>query len=428
VTPPGWTRTTLGALGRYVNGRGFKKQEWATSGRPIVRIQNLTGPSAQYNYYQGQDVPDDQVARAGDLLISWAATLGAYIWNGPEAVINQHIFKVDSLINRRFHKYLLDHKLAALMRETHGSGMVHITRGRFESIPVDLPPPNEQRRIVEILEDHLSRLDAASDLLRSAAARWDALWRSAVEGEVTGHRVNGIRDSPCLTAEGVDDGELPSLPAGWSWMRLGDVADVVGGVTKDAKKQGDPTYIEVPYLRVANVQRGRLNLDEVTSIRVPTSTAGKLRLVPGDVLLNEGGDRDKLGRGWVWEGQIDDCIHQNHVFRARVRDGAIDPYLLSWAANSIGGRWCERNGRQSVNLASISLSKIKLMPIPIPPQRDQSSIVVRLRTLVDAGTKLRNDLNDAAARGDSLRRSLLRAAFSGQLTHAAPVIQELAHV
>jgi type I restriction enzyme S subunit len=298
----------------------------------------------------------------------------------------------------------------------------------LSKLPVPLPPPSEQRRIVEILEDHLSRLDAASDLLRSTAARWDALWRSAVEGEVTGHRVNGVREGPCLSAEGVDDGKLSSLPAGWSWTRLGDVADVVGGVTKDAKKQGDPTYIEVPYLRVANVQRGRLDLDEVTSIRVPPATASKLRLVPGDVLLNEGGDRDKLGRGWVWEGQIDDCIHQNHVFRARVRDGAIEPYLLSWAANSIGGRWCERNGRQSVNLASISLSKIKLMPVPLPPQRDQASIVVRLKALVDAGTKLRNDLKAAAAREQALRRSLLTAAFSGQLTHAESVTQELAHV
>jgi len=173
--------------------------------------------------------------------------------------------------------------------------------------------------------------------------------------------------------------------------------------------------VEVPYLRVANVQRGRLDLSSVTSIRVPQATAGKLRLLPGDVLLNEGGDRDKLGRGWVWEGQIDSCIHQNHVFRARGRDGQLDPYLLSWAANSFGGRWCERNGRQSVNLASISLSKIKLMPVPVPPRGEQPAVAERIREVIDASLMLERDVVVARQRGTLLRRALLSAAFSGQL-------------
>ena len=82
--------------------------------------------------------------------------------------------------------------------------------------------------------------------------------------------------------------ELPSLPVGWSWERLGDVAEVVGGVTKDAKKQGNPSFEDVPYLRVANVQRGYLNLDTVTHIRVDAAKARALRLEKGDVLLNEG--------------------------------------------------------------------------------------------------------------------------------------------
>jgi type I restriction enzyme S subunit len=297
---------------------------------------------------------------------------------------------------------------------------------------VPVPPLHEQRRIVELLEDHLSRLDAASGLLSSAARRWDRLWQSTVEGEITGRGLPTERHARVeLADEGVDDGSLPHLPAGWTWQRLGVLADVVGGVTKDAKRQTDPGFVEVPYLRVANVQRGFLDLSTVTTIRVPPLTAEKLRLLPGDVLLNEGGDRDKLGRGWVWNGQIDGCIHQNHVFRARVRDDAIDARLLSWATNSIGGRWCERNGRQSVNLASISLSKIKLMPIPVPPRRDQAAIVLRLQALADAGTTLQNDLRRAHARGNALRRSLLGAAFSGQLTPASSlehVFEDLAHV
>lgn len=207
---------------------------------------------------------------------------------------------------------------------------------------------------------------------------------------------------------------MPPLPAGWSWQRLDDIAEVVGGVTKDTKKQANPDYVEVPYLRVANVQRGSLKLDDVTSIRVAPKKAAALALQPGDVLLNEGGDRDKLARGWVWEGQIDGCIHQNHVFRARLR-GHVDPYFLSWTANTIGGRWAERNGKQSVNLASISLSMIRKMPVIVPPMQVSLEIIADLHEQLAAVTRLTEPLNAALQRSQTLRRALLTAAFAGKL-------------
>ena len=119
--PRGWAQATLGEIGEYLNGRGFRKHEWAESGRPIIRIQNLTGTSSRFNYYDG-DAEESYIARRGDLLISWAATLGAYVWDGPEAVVNQHIFKVNSFIDSRFHRYLVASVLDDLQRHAHGSG------------------------------------------------------------------------------------------------------------------------------------------------------------------------------------------------------------------------------------------------------------------------------------------------------------------
>ena len=229
-----------------------------------------------------------------------------------------------------------------------------------------------------------------------------------------------------LTEIGTADSGLPSLPVGWSWRRLGEVADVVGGVTKDANKQSNPNLVEVPYLRVANVQRGRLNLDTVTSIRVESAKAAALRLRVGDVLLNEGGDRDKLARGWVWEGQIDGCIHQNHVFRARVHDQRLDPYFLSWTANTFGGRWAENNGKQSVNLASISLSMIRKMPVIVPSDGAASRAVAALSAHLESYKRLETTLAQSRRRGEALRRSLLAAAFSGRLTGSASVVSEVA--
>jgi len=145
--PSGWEWSTLGEIGEYLNGRGFKKSEWRETGRPIIRIQNLTGSGEAFNFYQG-DAEERHVVRDGDLLVSWAATLGVYIWRGPEAVLNQHIFKVRSHLDLRFHRHLLSHVLADLLRQTHGSGMVHITKGRFDSTRVPVPPLAEQDRIV----------------------------------------------------------------------------------------------------------------------------------------------------------------------------------------------------------------------------------------------------------------------------------------
>lgn len=280
---------------------------------------------------------------------------------------------------------------------------------------ISIPSLVEQRRIVSILEEHLSHLDAADVTLEKNGHRLESLRSKLVHDAVTGV-ATGDRTAKELADVGVADGDLPPLPDGWEWSRLGSVADVVGGVTKDAKKQADPSYVEVPYLRVANVQRGYLKLDEVTAIRVPPVKAEKLRLHAGDVLLNEGGDRDKLARGWVWEGQIEDCIHQNHVFRARIAEPRLTPEFLSFTANSIGGPWAERNGKQSVNLASISLKMIKNMPVIVPSPGAAQCAVDELQAHLAGISRLQEGIVAAQRRSAALRRSLLDAAFTGRLT------------
>jgi type I restriction enzyme S subunit len=205
------------------------------------------------------------------------------------------------------------------------------------------------------------------------------------------------------------------IPASWAWTTLGEIAEVVGGVTKDTKKQSDPALREVPYLRVANVQRGYLDLREITKIRVPEATLSKLRLLPGDVLLNEGGDRDKLGRGWVWEGQIPNCIHQNHVFRARLPEEAVLPRFLALYINDPARQWFEQHAAQSVNLASISLSMIKQLPVPLPPLDEQRRIVATLEdnfSQLDVGGSL---ITSSIMRSARLRGSILDSAVRGAL-------------
>jgi type I restriction enzyme S subunit len=392
--PPGWSQTTLGAIGEYWNGRAFKKSEWspAGQGRPIIRIQDLTGSNDKPNYFDGE-ADDRNVARRGDLLVSWAATLGVYAWAGPDGVINQHIFKVESFIDRLFHRYLIEHVLDDLRRRAHGTGMVHVTRKIFDETPVLLPPAPEQGQIVAAIEEQLSRVDDAERILRSALGRASSL-RTTLLDAVT------RSDGDCVP--------------------LGEIADVVGGVTKDSKRQGDPSYVEVPYLRVANVQRGYLDLQEITTIRVPPGKAKALRLEPGDILFNEGGDRDKLGRGWVWNSEVEDCIHQNHVFRARLLSTEFDPKFVSVHGNTFGRQWFEEMGKQTTNLASINLRTLKAFPVPVLPVEEQRRRVQeaeRQITVLDAVTTA---IDHALVRSDHLRRAVLRDAFSGRLVPQDP--------
>jgi type I restriction enzyme, S subunit len=148
-----------------------------------------------------------------------------------------------------------------------------------------------------------------------------------------------------------DDADLPELPEEWAWASLDMIAEVGSGISV-SQNRIVKNPVELPYLRVANVMRGYLDLDEIKTIRVEKE---RDLLEVGDILFNEGGDRDKLGRGWIWEGQIPKCIHQNHVFRARLVDQSLlDARLVSHWGNTFGQHFFLTHGIQTTNLASIN--------------------------------------------------------------------------
>lgn len=158
---------------------------------------------------------------------------------------------------------------------------------------------------------------------------------------------------------------LGQVPEHWQIKRLKHIANVQTGVAK-GKDNGGKDTIEVPYLRVANVQDGYLSLDDVTTIEIPREDLERYSLQPGDVLMNEGGDFDKLGRGSVWQGEIEPCIHQNHVFA--VRPTVVPPeWLNAFTGSQAAQFYFMGRAKQSTNLASISSSNIMELPVAMPP-------------------------------------------------------------
>ena len=134
---------------------------------------------------------------------------------------------------------------------------------------------------------------------------------------------------------------------------------------------------------------------------------------PGDVLFNEGGDRDKLGRGWIWEAHLADCIHQEHVFRARTYLGSMSPKLVSWWGNTFGKDYFLRFGKQTTNLASINLGKLSEFPVPVPPRAEQLRMVQEIERLLSVVVEVEAEVDANLRRAQALRQATLAKAFSG---------------
>jgi type I restriction enzyme S subunit len=169
------------------------------------------------------------------------------------------------------------------------------------------------------------------------------------------------------------------IPAKWKQMPLVDIAQIQTGLAKG--KKNIKNSVCVPYLRVANVQDGYLDLSRIKSIEVDKSAMDKYLLKPGDVLLTEGGDFDKLGRGTIWQGEISPCLHQNHIFVARPKERMLMPEFLSLLTGSDHGKtYFLKCSKQSTNLASINSTQLKQFPVLLPPLEEQQQITSIMTT------------------------------------------------
>lgn len=186
---------------------------------------------------------------------------------------------------------------------------------------------------------------------------------------------------------------LARVPAHWVVSPLKYIARVQTGIAKGKDNTGQKT-VSVPYLRVANVQDGYLALDDVATLDIPVDVLERYRLRVGDVLMNEGGDFDKLGRGHIWDGSIDPCIHQNHVFAVRPIEVSAE-WLNAVTGTSYAQFYFMEHSKQSTNLASISSSNLMNLPVVLPPEDERVAIlefidreVTKIDRLVDDQDRL----------------------------------------
>jgi type I restriction enzyme S subunit len=311
----------------------------------------------------------------------------------------------------------------SMQAHIRGTTRQRISRKNLGTLTLSVPGVNEQHALAKHLDELDGPRERAGHHLRLSREALEHFRQSVLTAACTGRltakwRVSNhspMTQTP-LRSNAV---QLAETPDEWQWRHLGDIADIQGGIQKGARlRPGDPTR-EVPYLRVANVQRGWLDMSEIKTIAVPEAIASKLALRPGDILFNEGGDRDKLGRGWIWEGQIRECIHQNHVFRARLRDTMMQPKFFSWFGNTVASAYFFGEGKQTVNLASLSMTKLRGLPVPIPNPDEQQEIVRVVDALLTQADSIEQRLQLVATRLGKVSHAVLDAALGNLMNGAA---------
>ena len=212
-----------------------------------------------------------------------------------------------------------------------------------------------------------------------------------------------------LCPKGYKQTEVGVIPEEWEVNRLSRLAEIRGGIAKNSNVEPiDP--VSVHYLRVANVQDGFLSLSEMSKILLSRYDLPRHKVLPGDVLMNEGGDLDKLGRGAIWRGEFDPCVHQNHVFVVRCKAALLPEYLNVWTATSLARRFFLLAGKQTTNLASISKSSLGELPVTLPPLPEQRAIATALSD-VDG---LLGGLDRLIAKKRDLKQAAMQQLLTGQ--------------
>lgn len=403
--PEGWRVVALAEVADTSLGKMLDKA------RPKgdVRVPYLRNVNVQWGRIDAGDVltvklSDEERARfaveSGDLLVCEGGEIGrCAIWTGGAGYMAYqkalHRVRSRGPLDLRWLRYLLEHydNTGALAARATGSTILHLPQQQLRQLPVPLPTLDKQRRIVEVLEDHLSRLDAAEAGIAHAEHRLKALHKSVL-----------LKLIP----------DVADYPTDWKASTVEQAGKV------DLGRQRHPDWHAGfnmrPYLRVANVFEDRIDTRSLYEMHWPGDTFDRFRLLPGDVLLNEGQTPELLGRPALYRGHPSEVAFTNSLLRFQVSEDVLPAFaLLVFRRHMHAGRFT-RESRITTNIAHLSAARLKPIEFPIPPLHVQEQLVDRAEQQLSALTRLGVGTAAARSRSAGLRRALLGAALSGRLT------------
>lgn len=389
---------------------------------PVIRVADFDRKRRQVREYETvRNVePSQRNGRAlssGDMLIEKSGggeqqPVGMVVsYEGPDgAVCSNFVARMaprDGIVSRfmvYLHAHLYISRVANIsVKQT--TGIQNLDSTAYLSERCFVPTVNEQQAIADYLDTETARIDELIREKDGLIALLDEARRSFVSSVLSGDTLPG---SPS------GNEWAPHLPSGWQIKRLKHLAQVRSGIAKGKDTEGRQT-VELPYLRVANVQDGHLDLEEVSTIKIDANAVERFTLQAGDVLMNEGGDYDKLGRGALWSGEVSPCLHQNHVFAVRPVQDELSEWLAAITQTRYAKFYFMNNAKQSTNLASISQTNIKELPVLLPPKKVRDGLLAKAREEAQAIAELIAHTQDEIGLLKELRAATIADAVLGRI-------------
>lgn len=319
------------------------------------------------------------IAKDTDTLMLWDGERSGLVGYGCQGVVASTVSKLSpsDKIEPKYLYYALSEQFDWIQHRRTGTGVPHVPKDLGRLLKLHYP---KQRTIQQRIATILTSIDTAIEKTEALVAKYQQIKAGLMHDLFTrGVLPNGQLRPPREQApELYRETAIGWIPKAWPVRKLGSMARIVSGVTLGSQASGSGG-LEVPYLRVANVQDGYLDLTDIKTVRITRKELEQLRLQVGDVLMNEGGDFDKLGRGAVWSGEIENCVYQNHVFRVRTNSSDLLPYFLAFYSESnFGKKYFLISSKQSTNLASINSTQLHAYPIALPSREEQQAIIERI--------------------------------------------------
>jgi type I restriction enzyme S subunit len=315
-------KTNLWDLADYTNGRPTKPSELVKQGIPIIKIAELSrGITAQTNMVPKHVVDPKHIVRAGDLLFAWSGTIGIHTYDGPEAALNQHIFKVvaKDFIDQAYLRYLLEEQLKVLQGfvEEKKTTMGHVTIANLKTVEVSIPTDlNIQRRIasyIESLDNLLNVEEKKGKILEDIAQTIFKSWFidfDPVKAKMAGEKPAGMDEvTAALFPDSMEESELGLIPKGWEIKSLDDFADYLNGLAMQKYPVTDNNDI-LPVIKIAQLRAGNTTGADIAS----GSLDSRYIINDGDVLFSWSGTLEVE----VWTGGLG-ALNQ-HLFKVTGKD------------------------------------------------------------------------------------------------------------
>ena len=410
LIPEEWDLAEVGEVGQVVTGStpSTKRPEYYSGRYSFIApgdlgdhtyVSNVAKTLTEEGLAVSRSLPPETV-----LVVCIGATIGKTgITSDEKSATNQQINAVipSDGISAQYLYYALTHRAPELPSLAGRAAVPIVNKSNFAKFKVTLPSLPEQRAIAHVLRTVQRAKEATEKVIATARTLKQSLMRHLFTyGPVPFDQADQVE---------LKETEVGVVPRSWRIAPLSDCAVVQTGVAKGRKLNSDDT-ISVPYLRVANVQDGYLDLTEMKEITIRHSEIERYSLQDGDVVLTEGGDFDKLGRGFIWRNEVARCVHQNHIFAVRVNRDVMSPgFLAHQTQSSYGKAYFLSVAHKTTNLACINTTKLKAFPTLIPTQHEQNEVVQRLRSVdrsIDGEEEKRKAL-------DMLFKALLRNLMTG---------------